>query len=293
MADFAVDREAGLEMIRIGGAAIVVEVTTGTLGGRGSELEGALILMTGSAVQGGVGSEQGEQGAVVPVEEVAPILPTVGRVAGLALEAQFTGMGVGMAVGTGDGDVREDRARVTLRALGLLVVADESEAGRVVVEAQRFAQRQPSFDGMALAAGSLEVAVGAGFLSLGRPGPGADEETDEKGEEQAAPAAGDGRRRGRPKVGEWSEGGHGHRVSIRRCGEPCPSSEDGFQQLSLIPISRTFHDRARPKGRFATAWNLADGRGAGGKESMSRHFGLPSFLRIESARTARRRAFGR
>ena len=82
---------------------------------------GELAAVAGVALKDGVGREQGKEGGAVGVEHGALVFPGCRAVAGLAVETELAGMGIGVAVDAGRADPEKLEAFVAVLAADVAV----------------------------------------------------------------------------------------------------------------------------------------------------------------------------
>jgi len=110
------------------------------------------------ALQGSVTTDQREAILVI-ADSLKSNLPTLDRVAALAVRAHLPVMDISMTVGAASPCIRENRLRVALRAGQILVQASQGKGGPVVIEFGNRTDRFPAELGMAILAGDVQVAV--------------------------------------------------------------------------------------------------------------------------------------
>lgn len=160
VAEVAACRESAGNMTGVGGRSEIRRVAGITLGRHRLKLAAGSPFVAGVAVHGGVGSGEGKA-IIVLLDLLHADLPSLYRVALLAIGSQLPAVNIGVAILTALPDVAEHRLDVALHASDRLVHATQWISRLVVIEFGNCADRLPGARGVTVLARNIQVSVRA------------------------------------------------------------------------------------------------------------------------------------
>lgn len=145
-------------MARVRGRFEIRCVTGIALGGHGLKLAAGSAFVAGVAVHGGVRSGEGES-IIVLLDLVHADLPSLHRVALLAISSQLAAVNIGVAILAALPNIAEHRFHVALHASDRLMHAAQWVSRLVMIEFRNCADRFPCARRMTVLAWNIQISV--------------------------------------------------------------------------------------------------------------------------------------
>ena len=157
MAGLALEAETSHDVTGVARARVITHVTALACHRRRGVIFRTLGLMAGATICDGVHAGEGKPLLQMQIDDILAVLPVFGSVALLANQPHLPLMGIGVAVGAGRGDTRENEISMATRAPRGTVRSDQREFRFIMRESQGFAHLRPGIGRMALLAIPLDV----------------------------------------------------------------------------------------------------------------------------------------